>query len=501
MRSRLFALFATALVCAWVSPRIHAEDWPQFRGEGYRAVSTETEWQAEWASDSPPPMWKATVHSGASSVAVVDGLVYTQGIERLRPEQVEELRKEHPDMEGRYRELLICLDAATGERIWTTPMDLGRISGRNMSCPTPAVSEGRVYAYSTSGILMCADAKTGEVFWERDLVEELGAVRTRDGLASSPFPHDGKVHLHIKLCRPESEQEDREGWHRRAYVHAFAFDMEDGQEVWRSPAYDPRKDGGNHSGGCWSSPVYMELAGVPTLVSYFGNMVVGLNPLDGSERWQYDLAQIISRDFEGDGRLRTQFYSSAWPLQVGENGVLCLVWDDFPSCCYLSCTVLLRIVDGKPVLDWQNDALAVQLSNYTIWDGHIYAMDTTMKKWTRRERQEGIGQLQCVDLKTGELLWHTSDFYAPTIGRKFNREDCDNAPTWLIVDGKIIIWDRVQIIIGEVSPEGYKRLTAFPLDAGRWAKTWSAMAFSDGRLFVRSGGTLYGIDLRGNSDA
>jgi hypothetical protein len=123
-------------------------------------------------------------------------------------------------------------------------------------------------------------------------------------------------------------------------------------------------------------------------------------------------------------------------------------------------------------------------------------MDTTMAKKNRRKRQPGIGQLQCVDLETGKLLWHTSDFYDPTIDREFNREDVDNAPTWLIVDGKIIIWDRVQIIIGEVSPQSYKRLTAFRPEGGGYNKTWTAMAFSDGRLFVRNRGTLYGIDLK-----
>lgn len=497
MKRSVIAVLASGLVVAGFAV---AEDWPQFRGADYRSVSPEKEWQAEWPSDSPPPMWKARVHSGASSVAVVDGRVYTQGVERLRPDQVQELKTKYPGMEGRYRELLICLDAETGEYLWTTPMDRGRISGRNMSYPTPAVSGGRVYAYSTSGILMCAESATGKIVWERDLMADLDAVDTRDGLASSPFLHDGRVHLHIKLPKPAAEQGDREGWHRTAYVHTFAFDMEDGKEEWRSSAYDPGKDGGNHSGGCWSSPVYMELEGMPTLVSYFGNMLVGLNPEDGSERWQFNLEPILARNWGSDERFRKQFYSSTWPLQVGNNGLLCQVWDDVPSHCYLSCTILLRIVDGKPVLDWQNDTLAVQLSNFTIWDGHIYAMDTTMAENDRRKRQPGVGQLQCLDLATGKLLWHTSDFYDPAIDRNFNRQDCDNAPTWLIVNGKIIIWDRVQIVIGEVSPEGYRRLTAFRPEEVRPGKTWAAMAFSDGRLFVRSGDTLYGIDLRPNRD-
>jgi outer membrane protein assembly factor BamB len=182
---------------------------------------------------------------------------------------------------------------------------------------------------------------------------------------------------------------------------------------------------------------------------------------------------------------------------VGEDSFTCQIWNDHPGQNDQSRACLLRINDGQPELVWENDDLAVQISNYTVWEGYIYAMDTSMAENDRRKRQK-LGQLQCLDLETGELIWHTDDFYDPAIDRKFNREDADNAPTWLIVDGKIIIWDRVQIIIGEVSPEGYKRLSAFRLEEGRPGKSWTAMAFSDGRLFVRSGGELYGIDLRGD---
>jgi outer membrane protein assembly factor BamB len=478
-------------LCFSFAAPLTAEDWPQFRGLGYRAVSTETDWKATW--DQTPAIWEAKVHSGAASVAVADGRVYTQGVERLSAEQAAKLKKQYPDMNSRRRELLMCLDAATGEQLWATTMDAGRISGRNMSYPTPTVVGGDVYAFSTSGVLMRVRAETGEVIWKHDLMDKLGAVDTRDGLASSPLVHGGRIHLHIKLPKPEPADPNRKGWKRRSFVHVFAFDTETGKEVWRSRPYDPRKDGGNHSGGCWSSPVHMVLEGKPTLVSYFGNMVVGLDPADGSHRWEFNFKENLP---EYAASKKTQFYSSTWPQQVGDNGVLCQVWNDHPSQCWRSRTILLRIVDGRPRLAWQNKTLAVQLANFTIWKGHIYAMDTTMAKGDRRKRQEGIGQLQCVDLETGKLLWHTSAFFDPELDSPRNRENCDNAPTWLIVDGRIIIWDGVQLIIGKVSPDGYERLTAFQLQKRRHGGTWAAMAFADGRLFVRAGHALYGVDLR-----
>ena len=480
----VFAL-AIGLLWAGVCAQAGAKDWPQFRGPGYRAVSTESEWRGVW--EEPPPIWEVRVHKGCSSVAVVDGLVYTQGVPRLRSEERKALREQFPGLNPTGREYLFCLDAATGEERWRTQLDVNRFVRGSLA--TPAVKNGRVFAFGPNGKLTSCDSRTGEILWQRNLMKELSCLGAREGLASSPVVHDGKVMLHLRL--PTEDHDPALGWKQPSLMHCFAFDTATGKEIWRSKSYEPVGQGG-HGDGTWSSPAFMELDGNPTLVCYIGNAVVGLNPKDGSERWHCDLKKLFP-DVGGHQ------YSSFWPLQVGDDSFTSQIWNDRPDQNDQSRACLLRVVDGQPELAWENQDLAVQLSNYTVWNGYIYAMDTSMAENSRRKRQE-LGQLQCLDVETGELIWHTSDFYDPTIGRKFNRKDCDNAPTWLIVDGKIIIWDRVQIIIGDVSPEGYKRLAAFPLGDGRPGKTWTAMAFSNGRLFVRSGSTLYGIDLRKERD-
>ena len=481
LREYAVSVFVLVACLLWACAYVQAEDWPQFRGPGFRAESSETDWQAVW--NETPPMWKANVYSGFSSVAVVDGLVYTQGATRLRGEEREALREKFPELKPTGRHYLFCLDAATGEERWRTQLDVNRYKRGPLA--TPAVADGRVFAYGPFGKLAACDSRTGKVLWQRDLIEELGCLGVRDGIASSPVVHEGKVLLHVRM--PGENYDPEKGWKQPSLMHCIAFDTKTGEEVWRSKGYKAVGQRG-HSAGTWSSPAYMELEGTPTLVCYIGNAVVGLAPEDGSERWHCDLKKLFP-DVGG------HHYSSFWPLQVGDDSFTCQIWNDRPDQNDRSRACLLRINEGQPELVWENDDLAVQISNYTVWDGYIYAMDTSMGENSRRKRQD-LGQLQCLDVETGELMWHTSDFYDPAIDRKFNREDADNAPTWLIVDGKIIIWDRVQIIIGEVSPEGYKRLTAFRPEDGRPGKTWAAMAFSDGRLFVRSGGTLYGIDLR-----
>ncbi len=473
---------AYLLLALIVSPilLLTAADWPHFRGSGYSGTSHEKDWQAVWKET--PPIWETDVHRGHSSMAVAGGLVYTQGAIQLRGEDRAAIVKQFPKLKPTGKDYLFCFDAATGEEKWRTLLDVNRY--KSYSLATPAVADGRVFAYSPNSILAACDSQTGEILWKRDLSKELLCLGTRNGTASSPVVHDGKVLLHARF-RDENYDPEK-GWKQDSYMKAVAFDVETGKEVWRSKGYRSVGQGG-HSYGTWSSPVYMELEGNPTLVSYIGNAVIGLAPEDGSERWYCDLRKMFP-DVNG------HHYSSFWPIQVGDDSFTCQIWNDRPDQNDQSRACLLRIEDNQPKLVWENKDLAVELSNYTVWDGYLYAMDTSMAG--SRQKRQDLGQLQCLDVKTGKIVWHTNDFYDPSLGHEFNRGNCDNAPTWLIVDGKIIIWDRMQIIIGEVSPEGYKRLTAFLLMGGKMGDTWPAMAFSNGRLFVRAGRKLYGVDLK-----
>ncbi len=461
---------------------VHAADWPQFRGPQFKGTSNETEWQAKWKE--PPPMWEARVEGGHSSVVIVNGQVYTQGADRMRGDDAKTLAAKYPDMDPspNGREFLICLDADTGKEKWRTQLAVNRYSGRG-SLATPAVADGRVFCYGPYGKLTCCDSTSGKILWQRDLMTEIKMIGARDGLACSPTVYDGKVMLHVAI--PE-QLDPKKDWKQDSLMHTIAFDVETGKEVWRSNGHQSLGQGG-HGAGTWGSPVVMILEGKATVVSYLGNAVFGVDPETGEERWVCDFTKLFTEKMG-------HFYSSFWPIQVSDDSFLCQVWNDHPKNCRLSRAFRLRIKDNQPELVWENGNLAVQLSNYTVWDGYLYAMDTTMLNGTRRKRQKEFGQLQCIDVETGKTVWHTNDFYDPAIGHEFNREDCDNAPTWLVVDGKIIIWDRVQIIIGKVSPNGFERLSAFPLGK-KLGKTWTALALAEGRLFVRSGG-LYGIDLR-----
>ena len=74
---------------------------------------------------------------------------------------------------------LACVDAATGEEVWT-------FNELDRSISTVAVHDGLVYATDYTGFIYCLDAETGEQYWEHDTLSHMWG---------SPFVADDKLFI------------------------------------------------------------------------------------------------------------------------------------------------------------------------------------------------------------------------------------------------------------------------------------------------------------------
>ncbi|KKL45009.1 hypothetical protein LCGC14_2359960, partial [marine sediment metagenome] len=140
-------------------------------------VSTESGWSTSWPADGPPVAWKRNVGRGHSAVAVVGRRVYTMG-----------------NADG--KDTVFCLDAKTGEKIWTHsyPCKPGKYPG---SHSTPTVDGPRVYTYSREGLLLCLTADKGDVVWSRNLKAEFKSKGPRWDFACSPLVVGGKIIVEV----------------------------------------------------------------------------------------------------------------------------------------------------------------------------------------------------------------------------------------------------------------------------------------------------------------
>lgn len=120
--------------------RSEASDWPRWRGPDRTGVSRETGWASEGLAES---VWTKTVGRGHSCSSIRDGRLFTLGFD-----------------EALGVDTLFCLDAGTGEELWTFsyPAQLDDVGHGGGTLTTPAVEGGKVWVTNRKGTLRCLRA-------------------------------------------------------------------------------------------------------------------------------------------------------------------------------------------------------------------------------------------------------------------------------------------------------------------------------------------------------
>jgi quinohemoprotein ethanol dehydrogenase len=131
---------------------------------------------------------------------VIDGVMYTSGVA------------------GRA----YAFDAATGKELWRFEPDIDAAVHRAVCCDQAnrgvAVARGKVYVSAIDGMLYALDAKTGQVMWKSDAVED-----HRRGITSTGAPEVAGDVVVIGNAGAEYDV--------RGYVSAF--DLDSGKLEWR----------------------------------------------------------------------------------------------------------------------------------------------------------------------------------------------------------------------------------------------------------------------------
>lgn len=154
---RTFSGWVTGLLIGWAGGMAMAEDWPEFRGSTGMGQSSATGLPTTWGP-AKNVVWKAAVPGlGWSSPVVAGERVYVTTAVDDRPAL--SLR-------------VLAFDVASGKPAWQREVfshksaDAPRIHQKNShASPTALVEGGRVYAHFGHLGTACLDAATGEVIW------------------------------------------------------------------------------------------------------------------------------------------------------------------------------------------------------------------------------------------------------------------------------------------------------------------------------------------------
>ena len=160
-------------------PFVRSEDLPdvpQFFGTRRDGVVLNAKLAHDWNATPPRQMWRQPIGAGWSAFAVVGGRAFTQ-----------EQRGEN--------EAVTCYDLLTGRLLWmhSNPVHFSQWQGGDGPRATPTVQGGRVFAIGATGILECLDAATGERIWSSAVLAENKLENLIWGISASPLVYDDVV--------------------------------------------------------------------------------------------------------------------------------------------------------------------------------------------------------------------------------------------------------------------------------------------------------------------
>ena len=416
----------------------NADDWPRFRGPAGSGVSTD--------SDSLPVEWSPTANlawktplpgPGASSPIIVGGKAFVTcysgyGLTQEAPGEIENLVRH-----------LVCVDVATGKKLWQQDVKVSLpedpytgigVTAHGYASHTPVCDGENVYAFFGKSGVHAYDMD-GKKLWDAEVGKESDPAKW--GSSSSPIVYEGTV---IVTASAESQS-------------IIGLDKKTGKELWRQEA--------KGLDGMWGTPTLVQVDDSRTdLVMCVAGELWGLDPASGKLRWYADAtgAQQAYSSVILDGKRVFAF--------TGRGG-------------------------GSIALDAGGSG-DVSKSN-TVWTGRDSASFASPVRFDSKLYVVTRGVVTVVDAKTGDRIQQLRLSGARQTGGRFGSLDY---PSPIVVGSRLYylngsgqtfvlsLGDRAeQVAVNSVTSD--KEIF------------WGTPAVSDGRMVLRSAKFLYCVADKG----
>ncbi len=258
-----------------------ANEWPEFRGPAQNGSSLVSKLPTDWNESSNVIWFSKTTGLGWSSPVVnKDRIYFTTSV------NTDEQAGQSGELEGKQHLNLVCLDANTGEQIYSKVVfeqsnDAPKIHNKNShASPTPILNSDRIYLHFGHQGTACMDLE-GNLIWEnRD-----HAYPPTHGNGGSPILVDQML---ILTCDGGDDP------------YTLALDAKTGKEVWKTKR---GVDVDRKFSFC--TPQLIEVQGKKLVISPGSNVVQAISPADGSVQWfvRYDGFSVVPRPLLHEGTL------------------------------------------------------------------------------------------------------------------------------------------------------------------------------------------------------
>ena len=307
-------------------------DWPGFRGPHRDGRQRGVPFSGDWTTSPPEELWRVAVGPGWASFAVQGNRLFTQ--------------EQRGDAE-----FLVCYAADSGREVWTSLVG-GRFDdpmGGPGPRATPELVDGKLYALSATGVLVCTQANDGSHLWKVNIAEVADREPPMWGFASSPLVTESLVIVHAG---------------GKGDKGTLAFDAASGELKWSAPA-------GDHS---YSSPQRSNLLGEDFVLMLTNHGLRLLEPKTGKVRFFHDSS------YSG--------YRTLQPQLLGENSVLVQA-SGGPGTHRLTLSKEGGEISAEE--NWSTTWLKSDFNGCVVFEEHLYGFNGSV--------------LTCLSIDTGERKW------------------------------------------------------------------------------------------------
>lgn len=454
------------IVAVVVSLPVQGGDWPWFLGPQHTGVVDEENLHLDWTKTPPRVLWKQPIGTGYSAPSIIgDRLVI-----------------HHREDDA---EIISCRSTTDGQQLWrqsypsTFQDPYGYNNGPRCS---PVLTADRCYTLGAEGMLTCTAMDDGRVIWQVALNDTFQIPEWFFGMGCSPLL-DGNRLIVLVGGQPESG--------------VVAFNAADGTVLWQSvgkstwdgcPTEVPGETyewTGDEMLVSYSSPIIATLHGKRHLLCLMRQGLVSLDPESGREYFHHWFRPKVHESV-----------NAARPLVIGDR--------IFLSAAYDLGSVLLQVgPSGTDVTTvWRNrDNMLAHWTTPIAHEGFIYGFSG---------RHENEGELRCVRVADGQLVWSTTGFSGTVsdlvrdrvTGRIVDRRTRQPVPFPYFGRGSLVRAGDRFIVLGERGTLASVEVNdAAFVEHGRTSfdeigyPAWAAPVVSRGKLYLRSEDWLLCLDL------
>jgi outer membrane protein assembly factor BamB len=327
------------------------------------------------------------------------------------------------------KEWCLALDAVKGTKLWEKEISSAyKNQYGNGPRSTPAIDGSLVYAQSVTGPFVCLEAGSGKIVWKVDVLKDFGVKNLTWGLSASPL-----VEGNLVYAIPGAPG-----------AGVVAFKKTNGDVAWKSGS----------DKAAYASPAIAVVGGKKQLIVFNAEALEGMDAESGKELWRIP-----------------------WKTEFDVNICTPLIIDDlmFVASGEHVGSTMFQFKDGKPVVLWESKGKKDQVMT-TYWanavhqDGYLYGLSGEFDKRI---------DLNCVELKTGKLMWSRKDFGkgAITLADKH---------LWMTTK-------KGDLVLAHANPKDYMEDARVPNFLG---ENRTVPTIANGRLYLRDLQQVYCLDIR-----